>query len=231
MFKYYNWLLSSGAESLSRCMNTPEVDDKICLDWFCAARSDSMTLNCQEPPNAFKSLSAISLTEALWGCSSLRLLTCINTTSLCAFSKTHLRAINYDVRLKRRPAGKNSATLWRSMWDTGGEWIPRCLQRAMLSLYSVFKTSAEKWAAGKYCFCTGAKRKVQSRQMRKWRVYLPQPHTHTQIHSKEEACCQSPYLSLLSFLSFPSWVSSPEDMCASSVNESLRTLSSLFSLL
>lgn len=41
--------------------------------------------------------------------------------------------------------------------------------------------------------------KAQRRQRRKRLIYLPLPHTH----SEEEACCQSPYLSLLLYSVFP----------------------------
>lgn len=68
-------------------------------------------------------------------------------------------------------------------------------------MYSVFETSAEKWAAGKYCFCTGAKRE-STKQAEEEAAYVSTSATHT--YSKEEASCQSPYLSLLSILSFPS---------------------------
>lgn len=63
-------------------------------------------------------------------------------------------------------------------------WTLPCLQKDRLGLNSVFETSVEtsveKWAAKKYCFCTGAKRKAQSRLNRKWLVYLPLPHNRIQ---------------------------------------------------
>lgn len=68
-------------------------------------------------------------------------------------------------------------------------------------MYSVFETSVEKWVAGKYCFCTGAKRET-TKQAEQEVAYVSTSATHT--YSKEEARCQSPYLSLLSILSFPS---------------------------
>lgn len=73
-----------------------------------------------------------------------------------------------------------------------------CSVYSRLSLHSVFETSAEKWAVGKYCFCRGAKRKAQSRQKRKRGMYLPLTHTH--ILRKKHAA----RVLIFPILSFPS---------------------------
>lgn len=67
-------------------------------------------------------------------------------------------------------------------------------------MYSLFEASVEKWAAGKYCFCAGAKRE-STKQAGEEVAHVSAAATHT--YSKEEAHCQSPYLSLLSIPSFP----------------------------
>lgn len=105
--------------------------------------------------------------------------------------------------------------------------------RPSLACTARLRASVEKWAEEKYCFCKGAKRKAQSRQMRKWLAYLPQPYT--QICSKEEAHWQSPYLSLLSipFMTGSKCSGSPrehvcEHVCASlSVKERHTSLLSI----
>ena len=80
-------------------------------------------------------------------------------------------------------------------------WTLPCLQKDRLGLNSIFETSVERWAAKKYCFCTGAKRKAQSRLKRKWLVYLPLPHNHIQRERHTARVLIFP----CSLFSFPSW--------------------------
>lgn len=172
----------------------------LCVDWFFLV---FLWFYEAKLSNAQRDLTPQSL---IWKCSELlavsswdaktHSLFCVS--SFCAFSNTRLCAINENMRSKVA-AEQNRTILWREMGE-----LCRVHGRA----------SAEKWAAEKYCFSKGAKRKAQGRQMRKGLAYLPLPNT--QICSKEEAHhWQSPYLSLLSILSFPSWRLPREDMCVS----------------
>lgn len=64
------------------------------------------------------------------------------------------------------------------MQGAGDEWTLQCLQESQLGLHSVFETSVEKWAMGKYCFCPWAKRESTT-QAEEEAAYISTSATHT----------------------------------------------------